>query len=64
LEIALQQFTDDGAQFERARFFVQRSRLPDRLRVRLSGLDRIYKIDRISELRNQDNPVNRVGFRR
>src|SRR5213595_1855669 len=40
LEIALQQFTDNGAQLERARFFVQRSRLPDRLRVRLRWIGR------------------------
>jgi len=35
LEIALQQFTNNGAQLECARLFLQRSRLPDRLRMRL-----------------------------
>src|SRR6266446_7733034 len=40
LEIALRQFADNGAQFERARVFVQRSRLPDRLRMRLRWIGR------------------------
>jgi len=35
LEIALQQFTNNGAQLECARLCLQRSRLPDRLRMRL-----------------------------
>src|SRR6266478_2777753 len=35
LEIALQQSANDGPRLECAEFFVQRSRIPDRLRVRL-----------------------------
>src|ERR1700719_2236004 len=38
LEIALQQSADDGAQLKCARFLLQRSRLPDRLRMRLEEL--------------------------